>query len=50
MSGLFYAVGSVYYFLAVPFAPDTVDISVLHGGGKQPVTDNTPCDTVIDYF
>ena len=41
MSGLFYAVGSSYCFLAVPFAPDTVDISGLWGGGKQPVTDNT---------
>ena len=37
----FYAVGSSYCFLAVPFAPDTVDISGLCGGGKQPVTDNT---------
>ena len=44
MSGLFYAVGSSYCFLAVPFAPDTADISGLCGGGKQPVTDNTPCE------
>ena len=44
MSDLFYAVGSSYCFLAVPFAPDTVDISGLCGGGKQPVTDNTLCE------
>ena len=44
MSGLFYAAGSSYCFLAVPFAPDTMDISGLCGGGKQPVTDNTLCE------